>query len=153
RRMRTHRALTLTMLIALAACDAKSGDAKGKTETKKAESKTPAKAEAKVAEAKAEAKVDAKADAKVDAKVDEAKTADAKADVAPPAAPPAPATAEEATNQLAAWLEDPAKAGIPPLLAAAGDIEIAEFCGACDDTKKAKTSKLSGVDAMTKKAE
>ncbi|HWB81602.1 MAG TPA: hypothetical protein VG755_41860 [Nannocystaceae bacterium] len=144
------------MVLAFAACDTKGDEAKSKTETKKAESKTPAKADAKAAEAKAgDAKADAKVDAKADeAKADEAKAGDAKADAAPPAAPPAPATAEEAANQLAAWLEAPATAGVPPLLAAAGDIEVAEFCGACDDTKKPKkTNKLTGVDAMTKKAD
>lgn len=146
--MRIHHALTLTIVLAFAACDTKSGDAKGKTETKKAESKTPAKADTKAADVKAEAKVEAKAEAKADTPAG----GDAGKAAPPPPAPPAPATAEDAANQLAAWLEDPATAGVPPLLAAAGDIEIAELCGACED-KKPKTSKLSGVDAMTKKAD
>jgi hypothetical protein len=153
--MRIHQALTLTMLLAFAACDAKSSDAKSNTDTKKADVKTPAKTDPKAADAKVEAKVvEAKA---VDAKADTAAGAegkDAKAVAAPPPALPAPATVEEAADQLAEWLEDPATTGVPPLLAAAGDIEIAEFCGACNDTKKPKkTTKLSGVDAMAKKAE
>src|SRR5262249_9420225 len=120
-------------------------------------------ADAKAGDAKADAKAgDAKADAKVDtadAKADDAKAdtaaadGDAKADGPPPPAPAAPATAEEAARQLGAWLSDPTKAGAPTILAAAGDIELAEFCGACDDKKKAKSSKLTGLDAMTKKAD
>jgi hypothetical protein len=155
---------TALLLIAIgclaAACDGGKADDKAKTESKakadaKAKVEGEAKTDAKVADAKVEVKV---ADAKVaDAKVADAKVADAKVDAKvadAKAAPPsvaAPTDAEAAARQLGAWLDDPSKAPTPALLTATTEIEFVERCDSCDGEAKPKTTKVVGVDAVTKK--
>jgi hypothetical protein len=151
-----HHSIIISLVLgaSIFGCDSKPADDK-KAENK---AKTPAKADAKDAKASDAKASDTKAaDAKAaDTKAADAKAADAKAEdakaAAPPPAPAAPADAIEAARQLGAWLDDPTKAGVPPLLAATSEIEIAERCGACED-KKPKTSKVTGLDALTKKAD
>jgi hypothetical protein len=146
---------TALLLIAIGclapACDGGKADDKAKTESK-------AKAESK-AKVEAEAKTDAKvADAKVESKVAESKVAESKvaeskvddAKVAPPSVA-APTDAEAAARQLGAWLDDPSKAPAPALLTATTEIEFVERCDSCDGEAKPKTTKVVGVDAVTKK--
>ncbi len=67
---------------------------------------------------------------------------------------PGPASAEEGARQLGAWLSAPSKAPVPAFVGAATEIELREFCGACDGkgAKTPKTSKVTGADAIAKRA-
>ena len=78
-------------------------------------------------------------------------TAETKAPLGAPQ--PLPADAEVAARQLAAFLEAPG-GPTPSLLTAASEVELREFCGACDgkEAKTPRTSKIVGFAALADKA-
>ena len=137
-------AIVTTIVISLAlACD-RAEDSKKGTATA---SVTPKK-EDKPAIEKAEPAKIVPASQVEPAKVEPPKAEPAKA-VAPP-----PASAEEAARQVGAWLAAPSKAPTPSFVTATTEVELREFCGACDgkDAKTPKTNKVTGVDAIAKRA-
>jgi hypothetical protein len=161
--MRRSSALLLSLLVSGLAtgCDDKGSKREDpKAAAKPSDTKTPRDAKANTeGDAKATAGGDAKAEA--DANMgDDAKAADesAKADEtggeAGSETVDPPATAEEAAQQLGAWLSDPDSKPRPALLGDTAEIELLEYCGACDGKakKKPKASKHTGADALEKKA-
>jgi hypothetical protein len=146
-------ALVTTIVISLAlACDRAEDSKKGTATT----SVTPK--EDKPAIEKAEPAKIVPASQVEPAKAEPAKPAiekaePAKAEPAKAGAPP-PASAEEAARQVGAWLAAPSKAPTPSFVTATTEVELREFCGACDgnDAKTPMTSKVTGVDAIAKRA-
>lgn len=67
---------------------------------------------------------------------------------------PAPSTTDDAARQIGAFLSEPTKAPAPAFVGATAEIELREFCGACDgkDAKTPKTSKVAGLDALAQRA-
>lgn len=139
-------AIVTTIVVTLAlACDSADKSKPGTANASVAAKKEPApeKAEpAKIVPASAQP-----------AKVEPVKAEPAKPEPAKPTAP-APANAEEGARQLGAWLSAPSTSPVPAFVGATTEIELREFCGACDgkDAKTPKTSKVSGVDALAKRA-
>lgn len=144
---RTISIVTTFVLAGALACDGATDSKKGTAAASVAPKGEPKPVAAKADPAKADP---AKAEP---AKAEPAAPSDAKAEVAktPPAAP---ANVEDGARQVAAWLENPSKAPAPTFVGATTEVELREFCGACDgkDKKTPKTNKLAGTDAIAKRA-